>query len=84
MKTIDGPSIKKIGRILLVAVLSFIIIASCIAYYHYMTLESIHVVVGNVHTVEYGSENYDIKEFIEDVDGEIVSIKKDIDTSILG
>ena len=35
-------------------------------------------------TVEYGSPNYDIRSVVDSVDGEIVSIKKDIDTTKVG
>ena len=34
--------------------------------------------------IEYGSPNYDIRTVVDSVDGEIVSIKKDIDTTKVG
>ena len=84
MKVIDGPSVKKVFRAFLLVVLSFIMIISCCAYRNYSTFQSIDVVVKKTATVEYGSANYDIKKLIKEVDGEIVSVKQDIDTSVLG
>ena len=84
MKSIDGPSIKKASRVFLLVVLSFIMIISCCAYRNYSTFKSISVVVSETATVEYGSANYDIKKLIKEVDGEIVSVKQDIDTNVLG
>ena len=84
MKTIDGPSKKKVFKALNLMVLSFIMMIGCIAYHDYFTFESIDVVIGKVATVEYGSANYDIKKLIKEVDGEILSIKQDIDPNILG
>ncbi len=84
MKIIDGPSVKKVFRAFLVVVLSFIMIISCSAYHNYSTFKSINVVVKKTATVEFGSANYDIKKLIKEVDGEIVSVKQDIDTSVLG
>ena len=84
MKSIDGPSIQKALRAFVLVVLSFIMIISCCAYRNYSTYKSINVVVKETATVEYGSANYDIKKLIKEVDGEIVSVKQDIDTSVLG
>jgi len=81
MKTIDGSS--KI-RFLFLVMLSFIMMSSCYIYHNYATYESIKVVVDKAATVEYGSANYNINELIKEVDGEIVSVKKDIDTSVVG
>lgn len=84
MKSIDGPSIKKLLRAFLLVVLSFIMIISCCAYRNYSTFQSINVVVKEQATVEYGSANYDIKKLIKEVDGKIISVKQDIDTNTLG
>ena len=84
MKKIDGPSIKKVGKLVLLVVLSFLMIISCYAYHNYSTFKSINVVVRDTATVEYGSANYDIKKMIKEVDGKIVSVKQDLDTSVLG
>ena len=84
MKWIDGPSIKKVSRAFLLVVLSFIMIISCCAYRNYSTVQSIDVKMKKNATVEYGTEDYDIKKLIKKVDGKIVSVKQDINTSVLG
>lgn len=81
MKTVDGSSKKKF---LFLMALAFIMIISCYIYHNHATYESIKVVVKEAATVEYGSANYDIEKLIKEVDGEIVSIKKDIDTKVVG
>lgn len=81
MKTVDGSSKKKF---LLLMALTFIMIISCYVYHNHATYKSIKVVVKDTATVEYGSANYDIEKLIKEVDGEIVSIKKDIDTKVVG
>ena len=84
MKTIDGPSVKKVVRTFLLVVLSFLMIISCCAYRNYLTFRSINVVVKKTASVEYGSANYDIKKLIKEVDGKIVSVKQDLDPNVLG
>lgn len=81
MKTVDGSSKKKF---LFLMALTFIMIISYYIYHSHATYESIKVVVKEAATVEYGSANYDIEKLIKEVDGEIVSIKKDIDTKVVG
>lgn len=81
MKTVDGSSKKKF---LFLMALTFIMMVSYYIYHNHATYESIKVVVKEAATVEYGSANYDIEKLIKEVDGEIVSIKKDIDTKIVG
>lgn len=84
MKKLDGPSCKKLFRLFLLVALSSVLIISCYAYHSFSTFKSINVVVKKTATVEYGSANYDIKKLIKEVDGEIVSVKQDLDTKILG
>lgn len=84
MKMLDVPSIKKLVRLFLLMVLSSVMVISCYAYRNFSTFNSIGVVVKKTATVEYGSANYDIKKLIKEVDGEIVSVKQDLDTKILG
>lgn len=81
MKTVDGSSKKKF---LFLMALTFIMMISYYIYHNHATYESIKVVVKEAATVEYGSANYDIEKLIKEVDGEIVSIKKDIDTKVVG
>lgn len=79
MKSIVKSAKTKI--ILLIVVSSFLII--CFIYTRYRIYKSINVVYDNV-TIEYGSKNFDIKKLVKKVNGEIISVKKDIDTSLLG
>lgn len=85
MKTIDLPSKKKMLIISIsLVVISSILMISCYMYHRYRTYESIKVVVKNKASVEYGSANYSIDNLIEKVEGEIVSVKQDIDTKKIG
>ena len=84
MKLIDGPSKIIRRKIIGMMVLSFIMMISCYAFHSYSTYKSIKVVVNKSATVEYGTANYDLKKIIKEVDGEVISIKQDIDTNILG
>lgn len=81
MKTIDGSS--KVRLVVLMA-LSFIMIILCYIYHNYSVYKSIKVVVDDTAAIEYGSANYDIKNILKEVEGEVVSVKKDIDTNVLG
>lgn len=85
MNTIDLPSKKKLViRFIFLVVVSSIMMISCYAYHKYDTYKSIKVVVKNKAAVEYGSANYDINKLIKKVEGEIVSVKQDIDTKKIG
>ena len=81
MKTIDGSSRLKIFVLMII---SFVMISGCYAYHNYFVYKSIKVVANDTAAIEYGSANYDINELLKEVEGEIVSVKKDIDTSVLG
>ena len=81
MKTIDGSSRLKIFVLMII---SFVMISGCYAYHNYSIYKSIKVVANDTAAIEYGSANYDINELLKEVEGEIVSVKKDIDTSVLG
>lgn len=81
MKTIDGSS--KI-RFVFLMMLSFIMMFSCYVYHNYATYKSIQIVANKTATIEYGSANYDIEELIKKIEGKIVSVKKNVDTSIVG
>ena len=82
MKAKELPS--KILRFVFLMVLSATMIATSYVYHSFATYQSIKVTVKDVNTVEYGSANYNIKNIIEDVDGEIVSVKQDIDLNTVG
>ena len=81
MKKIDLPS--KI-RFLSLVMLSFIIMVSCHIYHNYYTYKSIEVEVADNAAIEYGSANYDINDLVKKVDGDIVSVKKKVDTNVVG
>lgn len=81
MKKIDGPSKTKL---LSLVILSFVIMFSCYVYYNFYIYNSIKVFVKEDTVIEYGSANYNIQNLIKKVDGEIVSVKKDVDTNVVG
>ena len=83
MKTIDGPSKIRV-KLLSLMMLSFVIMYSCFVYHNYYTYNSIKVVVKDNAAVEYGSANYNINDLIKKVEGEIISVKTDIDTTKIG
>ncbi|MBQ6135295.1 MAG: C40 family peptidase [Bacilli bacterium] len=81
MKSMGGPSKRKLAFLIIV----FSIMASCIYIYSREYIyQTITIVMNENHAVEYGSANYDIHNYIKKVEGEIVSIKKDIDTNVVG
>lgn len=81
MRTIDGPSEVKVLSLIM---LSLIIMFSCYVYHNYYTYRTIQVVVKDNAAIEYGSPNYNINDYIKKVEGEIVSVKNDIDTNVVG
>lgn len=84
MKSIDGSSINRIKRILMLTSLSLIMMISCYVYHSYCTYKSIKVVVSESNVIEYGTANYDLGKLIKEVDGKVVSVKKDVDPNVLG
>lgn len=86
MNTNDGSSSKKIVvlRTMALVMIALGLILLGYGYHCYRTYKSIKVVVKKSATVEYGTANYDINNLIKEVEGEIVSVKKDIDTSVVG
>lgn len=82
MKKTDLPS--KILRVISLLVVFVIMVFSCYAYHNYYTYKNMKVVVSKNTAVEYGSANYDIKSMLKKIDGEIVSVDKKIDTSVVG
>ena len=84
MNSIDGSSMKEKRFFIKIVFLLLLMITSCLVYHNYDTYKSIKVVVSNTAVVEYGDANYNLGKLIKEVDGEVVSIKKDIDTTRLG
>jgi len=81
MKKTDLPS--KIRCLSLIG-LALIIMVGCHVYHNYYTYNSIKVVVKENASIAYGSANYNLSDLIKKVDGEIVSVKNDIDTTVVG
>jgi len=81
MKKTDLPS--KIRFLSLVG-LALIIMVGCYVYHNYYTYNSIKVVVKKNAAIPYGSANYNLSDLIKKVDGEIVSVKNSIDTTVEG
>ncbi len=82
MKTNNGPS-KGLIFIILLTILISISLVGYYTYKNYITYKSIEVSIKK-NVIEYGNANYDLKEIVDKVDGEIVSIKKSIDTNTIG
>ncbi len=81
MKKIGGPSKTKLLSLIGI---SLVIMFSCYVYYNFYIYNSIKVFVGEDNVIEYGSANYNVQDLIKKVDGEIVSVKKDVDTNKVG
>lgn len=66
-------------------VFSIIALVVCVYTFCYNFIyQSIDVVTANMTVVEYGSSNGDIIQFVDKVDGEIVSIKNKIEPYVVG
>ena len=77
----DSESKKR----LFVAVMTLFVIVLCIYTFIYReTYNSIKIDTVKIPTVEYGSPNYDLNKLINNVDGKIISVKKDIETNEVG
>ncbi len=81
MKKSNVPSEIKLLSLVLV---SFIIMFSCCVYHNYYTYNNMKVVMKENVAVEYGSANYNLSKLIQKVDGKIVSVKRDINTNVVG
>lgn len=81
MKTEKLPSKRKL---LVTTMFLFISLMLCYFYEYHQIYSSIDVSVSKTAIIEYGSPNYDIRKVVDSIDGEIVSIKKDVDTTKIG
>lgn len=81
MKTENLPSKCKL---LVTTMFLFISLMLCYFYEYHQIYSSIDVSVSKTAIIEYGSPNYDIRKVVDSIDGEIVSIKKDVDTTKIG
>ncbi len=81
MKSIDGPTVKK----LIILVLLFIFtLYCCYVFYYNHTYRSIKVEMKKDAIVEYGSSKFNINKVIKKIDGKIISIDNELNTSLLG
>lgn len=71
-------------KLILTTMIIFISLMVCYFYEYHQVYSSIDVTVSKTATIEYGSPNYDIRTVLDSVDGDIVSVKKDIDTTKVG
>lgn len=70
---------------LLLLLFSIMICTFCIYTYGYNYIyESISLSATNLAVIEYGTSNYDVEKFVKKVDGDIVSVKNDIDSLKVG
>ena len=70
---------------LLLFLFSIMICTFCIYTYGYNYIyESISLSATNVAVIEYGTANYDVEKFVKKVEGDIVSVKNDIDSHKVG
>ena len=80
MKKNIGPSKVLIFIIIMIVTCSLL---GFYAYKDYVTYKEIDISIKK-NTIEYGTANYNLKEIVDKVEGEIISIKKSIDTNIIG
>ena len=72
------------SKLLFTTMFIFISLVFCYGYEYHKVYDSINVKVADSAVIEYGSPNYDIRTVVDNIDGEIVSIKQDIDTTKVG
>lgn len=72
------------ARFIILILLAFSITIACYTYRYYQIYDSIDVSTIGSAAIEYGSAKYDILELLDRVDGEVVSIKIDVDTKKVG
>lgn len=72
-------------RHLLLSLFSIIVCSFCIYTYSYNYIyESISLSTNKVAVIEYGTAIYDLKKFVKKVEGDIVSVRSDVDSSEVG
>ena len=80
MKTKGSSKMKLLSLMIVMMVMMM----AGYVYYAYYTYQSIEVVVKDTAAIEYGSPNYNLNDIVNKIDGEIVGVKKVIDTSNVG
>lgn len=81
MKSEIYSSIKKIVITTISILISMLF---CYVIEYNMVYRTIKVKASDVNVLEYGSANYNIKNLVENVDGESISVKKNIDVKKIG
>jgi len=71
-------------RIVFLIMLMMVMVVSLYTYHRYTTYNSIQIIVKDGMALEYGTPKYDIHDFIEGVEGKIVSVKNEVDTGTVG
>jgi len=71
------------SRLYCLIFIGLVILLSYYTYKNHITYESINVTVKKQAAIEYGSAKYNIEDLVN-VNGEIVSIKHDINTKVVG
>lgn len=89
MKTSEPSRLLKFMRVkgirIIAILLLFLVIGACLYTYHQIdTYNSISITIKKDMALEYGSANYNIRDFIEKIEGKIVSVKNVIDTNTVG
>ena len=81
MKDEIPSSIKNFLMLTISVCLSLLI---CYAVEYNVIYKNIKVKAGDIKTLEYGSSNYQVEEFVKNIYGEEISLKKDINTKKVG
>ena len=81
MKRVHGPIVVRVFLLIMVLLVGGF---SFYAYHQYDTFNRIHIIAKRDRKIEYGKEHYNIQEFIQDVEGEIISIRNEINAEVVG
>ena len=83
MKTQNGPSIK-MKNIKAIVTILLIVMIGYVVEHTYFTYKSIEVIPLETAFIEVGSSEYDLQSLIKDINGEIISVKQDVDPNVIG
>lgn len=71
-------------RMVFLVLLLLLLVVSFYAYHRHTIYNSIQIIAKDGMALEYGSVHYHVEDFIQKVEGKVVSIKNDIDTNVVG
>lgn len=80
----DSDIRSSVRRFVQVMIVTMLVCISYNTYQYNKIYNSIQVTTIDSATIEYGSAKYDIDQLVDKVDGTIISIKKDVDTTKVG